>query len=127
MNKEILKMIKTTIEEINIEKQRIEIEINRIYKEIWKDLLLELKRNYKQKELSFQLNDYIDQENTPLIIEKKIIEMLYADGFRCDKTGAYPTYIISTKKVYEYTNNQEDNNDIITKKVITPFAETRKR
>ena len=125
MTKEVLEMIKKTIEEIETEKQHVEMEANRIYKEIWKDLLLDYKRNDKQKELSFFLNNYIDeQEKKKKKIEEKVIEKLNEDGFSLNrKDYFYPAYTISIQKIIDFVKKEE----IITKRVITPFAETRRR
>ena len=129
MTKEVLEMIKETVKEIEEEKKQEETEINRIYEEIWKDILTLYKININQTEIMIQLNDYIDPEETPEKIENKVIETLYKDGFRCDKTGPYPAYVISIKKIIEFAKkeNESNNTEINTKNLITPFAETRRK
>ncbi len=131
MTKEVLEMIKKTIEEIETEKKHIEMEANRIYKEIWKDILLDYKKNDKQKELSFFLTDYIDeQEEKNQKIEELVIEKLNEDGFKLNKIDYYcPAYTITTQKIIDFIKQEEqtEKEEIITKRVITPFAETRRR
>ena len=133
MTKEILEKIEQTIKEIAEERKRNEQRANLIYKEIWMDILKNYKNNIKSNELFIYIEDYNMAEDEEKAIEIKniLIKMLIDDGFIIKNEKSNTICSIKTEKIISFAkadqNNNNNNKEIIHKMPITPFAETRRR
>ncbi len=85
MTNEVLAMIKETFNEIDEVMKELERNINRLYLEIWKDVLSEYKNTIKINKKSFQINicDYLDDEDDNNdYIYCELVKKMIDDGFK---------------------------------------------
>ena len=124
MTKEVLEMIKETLNN----KEQQENIVDTIYKHIWNKALFDYYRDESNISCYVYLSDELNAY--PLLNKNeydKLINMLENDGFKFIVNKNNKIVLSIRKAKIKLYSNKQDNTEIITKKIITPFAETRRK
>lgn len=123
MNKDIIKAYKDTLKEI---KKNDEINANILYRDIWKDIILQyVIGKSTHKSFIFWLDYYKEYGNLSENAKRILISKLEKDGFKIGLRKECPTaYGISIDNVILYIDKLNNKQE---KMPITTYAETRSR
>ncbi len=107
--------------------------INNIYNNIWIDIIIDYKVNSEAKKLwCISIEKYIANYSNITKDEFNILKnMLIDDGFMYYHTNEGELILtIDANNIIKHANNliiESNKEEIVTKRIIAPFAETRRR